>query len=60
MNINQEFEYIFSQILSNIKLALESERLNSRSELLFEYTKSIQDSLSWLTKFRYKIATIAQ
>jgi len=50
MNLDQEFEYIFSQILSDVKLALESERLNSRSELLFEYTKSIQDNLSWLTK----------
>ncbi|XP_025262142.1 uncharacterized protein LOC109609939 isoform X2 [Camponotus floridanus] len=50
MNFDQEFEYTFSQILSDVKLALESERLNSRSELLFEYTKSIQDSLLWLTK----------
>lgn len=48
MNLNQEFEYVSSQILSDVKL--ENERLILRSELFFEYTKLIQDSLSWLTK----------
>lgn len=51
MNIEQEFEdYTPSQILSNIEFAIERERLNSRSELLFEYIKSIQDSLSRLIR----------
>lgn len=51
MNLDREFEYyIPSKILSNIELALERERLNLKSELLFEYMKSIQNSLSWLTR----------
>lgn len=49
MNLNGEYEYyVPSQILS-IEFALEREKLNSKSELLFEY-KSIQNSLSWLNR----------